>query len=115
MRQLATAADTEAFFLELPTGGDAGYKTDPLPAKMTAAVMDVLQLMENVFTEFRFDQPLNMQNPRSGGWITTFRTWVKSPSVFDRTWAKVEDTYQRGFREFVGHLRKDDTAERDVL
>jgi hypothetical protein len=113
--RLAADGTTLHLFNELQTGQSSGYNTDPIPTKMRAAVLAVLQLMENVFTEFNFEHSLNLQNPRNEGWINAFRTWVKSPILYDRVWPGVRDTYHRGFQEFISRLREQNTVERDVL
>ena len=114
MRKLAADDATNKLFTELETGEPSDYAKKELPPAMTAAVMAVLQVMENVYTEFKFEYPFNTQNPRNEGWMTTFRKWAKSP-ILNQAWRTIHDDYHRGFQSFVENLRKTDRSEPDVL
>ena len=115
MDRLGANSATEPLFRELQTGKTSNYSVTPLPPTMTSAVMAVLQLMENVFTEFSFEHPLNVQNPRNEGWIATFRNFVQSPILYEQVWPGVRNSYHRGFQEFVDGLRVTGRAESDAL
>ena len=85
MTHLAADPDTRPLFDELQSGKRSTDARTPLPTAIVSAVMTVLQLMENVHTEFRFELPLNVQNPRNEGWISTFRRWRRPRSCTTRS------------------------------
>jgi hypothetical protein len=117
MTRLASDPDTRPLFDELQSGQRSPHAATPLPTAIVSAVMTVLQLMENVHTEFRFELPLNVQNPRNEGWISTFRRWAQTPILYDEVWQKrnLRADYHRGFQDFVEALHRPSAAERDVL
>src|SRR6185503_12078443 len=49
--------------------------------RVVAAVLEIIQLMQNVFTEFRLAYPANCANPRNRGWMGVFRRWARSEVV----------------------------------
>ena len=69
-------------------------------------VVEQLQLMENVFFEFKFEHRAHRANPRSRGWMTVFRQWALSPG-FDGVWQRVQHTYNPVFQDFITRLRED--------
>jgi len=69
-------------------------------------VVEQLQLMENVFFEFKFEHRAHRANPRSRGWMTVFRQWAHSPG-FDGVWQRVQHTYNPVFQDFITRLQRD--------
>ena len=82
----------------------------PKPGAPTEAqfvyVVEQLQLMENVFFEFKFEHRAHRANPRSRGWMTVFRQWANSPE-FDGVWRRVQHTYNPVFQDFITRLQRD--------
>ena len=66
--------------------------------------LEVIQLMQNVSTEFKLDAAANQANPRAAGWMVVFRRWAGS-AAFGKVWESVKKDYNPVFREFVADLR----------
>jgi hypothetical protein len=66
--------------------------------------VEQLQLMENVFFEFGFDQAASRANPRNRGWMKVFRQWVDSPQFYEGLWPRVRHSYNPVFQAFVDRL-----------
>jgi len=66
--------------------------------------VEQLQLMENVFFEFGFEQAANRANPRNRGWMKVFRQWVESPQFYEGLWPRVRHSYNPVFQAFVDRL-----------
>ena len=45
---------------------------------MIAFGMELMQLMQNVYTEFKLEHEFNQANPRNSGWISVFAKWMRS-------------------------------------
>ncbi len=104
--------DPELAFLDLEIlGGTASgtatvTPTDPaVLRKATFFVLDLIQLMENVWFEFRLQAEINRDNPKNGGWMSVFRQWAGSTFVAS-TWARVAGNYNPLFQSFVNDLTK---------
>ncbi|MBZ5579297.1 MAG: hypothetical protein LAP40_22270 [Acidobacteriia bacterium] len=65
--------------------------------------VQLIQLMENVFTEFKLGEAANRNNPRIDGWMRVFTRWCRSASLYG-VWVKVRDDYNRLFQKFVEDL-----------
>ncbi len=65
--------------------------------------LDLIQLMENVYTDLHFRNRADRCNPSNGGWIQVFRYWTRQ-DIFQRTWLFARDTYNPLFREFYNDL-----------
>jgi hypothetical protein len=59
----------------------------------------LIQLMEDIYFDFRLDEDGAQDDPRIGGWMTLFRTWARVPSVA-YTWEAAKSTFQKGFQAF---------------
>ena len=66
--------------------------------------IEQLQLMENVFFEFGFEQAANRANPRNRGWMKVFRQWVESPQFYEGLWPRVRHSYNPVFQGFIDRL-----------
>jgi hypothetical protein len=74
------------------------------PAKMF--LLEIIQLVQNVFTEFHLEHAENRANPRNAGWMRLFVRWSSSQELKDE-WARVKDDYNPIFRAFMDeHLRE---------
>jgi hypothetical protein len=67
---------------------------------------EVIQLMENVYTEFQLEYAANRANPRNNGWMKVFQRWA-TPGGFLMTevWPRVENSYNPLFQTFVKQLQ----------
>jgi len=73
-------------------------------AKQFVFWVEQLQLMENVFFEFGFEQAANRANPRNRGWMKVFRQWVESPQFYEGLWPRVRHSYNPVFQGFIDKL-----------
>jgi hypothetical protein len=69
---------------------------------MSTFLIEVIQLMENVYTEFKLEHAANRENPRNAGWMKVFRHWRQSAVVM-QVWTQVANNYNPLFRQFVDH------------
>jgi hypothetical protein len=76
-------------------------------AKQFVFWVEQLQLMENVFFEFGFEQAANRANPRNRGWMKVFRQWVESPQFYEGLWPRVRHSYNPVFQGFIDQLHTD--------
>jgi hypothetical protein len=73
--------------------------------------LEIIQLMENVYTEFGFEHAPNRANPRNAGWIEVFRRWAQGNLFYNHIWTPVQEDYQPLFQKFMNDLhggKKDD-------
>jgi hypothetical protein len=63
-------------------------------------LLEVVQLMQNVFTEFHLEHAENRANPRNAGWMRLFVHWSSSPAL-KTEWTKVKREYNPLFRAFM--------------
>jgi hypothetical protein len=75
-------------------------------AELIAFGIELMQLVENVYTEFGFESPFNEQNPRNAGWISLFRRWLTSDILYHDVWPHIAGTYNPFFQAFVNRLRQ---------
>jgi hypothetical protein len=107
MKRLAEQADLQHLRTELVDGvaSGEGDKEDPLDPKILAFGMELIQLMQNVYTEFKFEGAFNQANPRNGGWMGVFRQWLGSDYLYKRIWRKIRGHYHSLFGEFIDRVR----------
>jgi hypothetical protein len=67
--------------------------------------LEIIQLMENVYTEFHLEYPANRANPRNAGWMKVFGRWAKSEVLYDRVWQRARRDYNPLFQQFMDDLR----------
>jgi hypothetical protein len=104
MRRLAASPELAPLYRELVS------RTPPPVSEATPAMlafgMDLLQLMQNVFTEFKLESAFNQANPRNGGWIQVFNKWVQSDLLYAQIWPMLRHDYHAIFRQFVDDLHR---------
>jgi hypothetical protein len=102
MHALATTPDLAGLMPELV----AGFPSAPAPVAATSAsrifLLEVIQLMQDVHTEFHLDDATNRSNPRNAGWMKVFLRWSQSPTLRE-VWAAVQDDYNPIFRQFINN------------
>jgi hypothetical protein len=67
--------------------------------------LEVIQLMQNVYTEFDLQHRANRANPRNAGWMEVFRRWVENDVFYEDIWGIVKDDYHPLFQQFMEDLR----------
>ena len=72
----------------------------------TSFGLELVQHIENVFTEFRFEHGLNRANPRNAGWMRTFRRWAQSGPLYNDIWQQRKNDYNPLFQKFMTTLRE---------
>ena len=107
MRRLAEQSTLEPLHLELVQGGRSKEATaaGPLAPEFIAFGMELMQLMQNVYTEFKLEHEFNRANPRNSGWISVFAKWLRSDLLYMRIWNLIREDYHGGFGAFVADLR----------
>jgi hypothetical protein len=86
---------------ELTSGKPVTRTATEASAAEIAAGMDLMQLVQNVYTEFNFETAFNRANPRNSGWMSVFRKWRKSPILSDQIWPHIRNDYHSLFQTFV--------------
>jgi hypothetical protein len=114
MRRLSEDMDLVDLLPELVADfGSPGRAAPRLNDASAMFLVEVIQLIENVYTEFRFEHAANRANPRNAGWMTVFRRWVNSPLLYGQVWQRVQGDYNPLFQQFMNdHLRR--TGVEDV-
>jgi hypothetical protein len=84
--------------------GAPTWRMGPPDPKQFVYWVEQLQLMENVFFEFGFEQAANRANPRNRGWMKVFRQWVESPQFYEGLWPRVRHSYNPVFQGFIDRL-----------
>ncbi|MBS1872864.1 MAG: hypothetical protein JSU00_06595 [Acidobacteria bacterium] len=103
--------EPELAFLDVEVlGGSVGVPppipTDPAALrKATFFVLDLIQLTENVWFEFRLQGESNRTNPKNSGWMTVFRQWVRAPFI-GGVWRQVKGNYNPLFVSFMDDLAR---------
>src|SRR5512138_3180668 len=68
---------------------------------------EVIQLIENVYTEYQLEHATNRANPRNNGWMNVFRRWAEPDGFLVKdVWPRVKDSYNPLFQEFMDQLTK---------
>jgi hypothetical protein len=70
-------------------------------------IVEQLQLMENVFSEYEFEHRARRANPRNRGWMTIFRQWAHDPALYKGVWPRVKHSYNPVFQEFIDRLHNE--------
>jgi hypothetical protein len=68
--------------------------------------LDLIQLMENVWTDLHLYQKADYENPQNVGWMSVFRYWVSQPA-FEDAWRQVSYTFNPLFQQFYETLKAD--------
>jgi hypothetical protein len=88
---------------------------NPMPAsalnkESRMFLIEIIQLMENVHTEYRLEHAANRANPRNAGWMTVCRRWAQRPVVME-VWNQVKKDYNPIFRQFIENHLQSTTVE----
>ena len=67
--------------------------------------LELVQLMENVWSDLRFTETMQRDSPSNQGWISVFMYWVRQP-MFKDAWAKASYTYNQRFQDFYQWVAK---------
>ena len=67
--------------------------------------LEVIQLIENVYTEFGLQHRANRANPRNAGWMEVFRRWAENDVFYQDIWESVRQDYNPLFQQFMEELR----------
>jgi hypothetical protein len=106
MKQLANEPEL-AFLDEQLAGITASEPAAPVSAeaerKAFFFVLDLIQLMENVWFELGFESAAIRDNPKNGGWIAMFKKWAKAPVVM-KTWEVARENFNTLFGAFFDQL-----------
>ena len=108
---LATASKFKPIDFRKLSGQERKEALKPVLAGMDPAekgfMLEVIQLMQNVHTEFRLEHASNRSNPRNAGWMATFRDWASRPALqaFLRDWS--ERLFASAPRQVRWHLDVD--------
>jgi hypothetical protein len=100
------SADPDLRFLDTQIFRGAGPQPAPSPEAERKAFyfcVDLIQLMENVWSDLRFFETANRDNPKNQGWITVFRDWSRQPA-FQEAWKRSSYTYNPLFQQFYNWL-----------
>ena len=102
MQRMAKNDDLKQLNQELTSGEPVNGRsaTEATSAEIVAG-MDLMQLVQNVYTEFNFESAFNRANPRNSGWMSVFRQWRKSPILAEQIWPRIRDDYHSLFQTFV--------------
>ncbi len=106
LKVLALDADLSFLDAELIPGGAATNVTltPAIERKVHFFILEVIQLMENVWFEFDLDSQMNRENPKNGGWMQTLRLWSSSKTV-QKVWDPSRDNYNKLFQKFFEDLK----------
>ena len=73
-------------------------------------IVDLIQLMEDVFTTYSLEHEANRANPRIAGWMRVFKRWSDDPKFRD-VWDDVKLDYNPLFRQFIGDTIEESLAK----
>jgi hypothetical protein len=104
------AGDPDLAFLDAELVGRTSTAAPATPSpdaerKAFFFILDLIQLMENVWSEFGMESDVNRNNPKNGGWMAVFQTWANAPTVA-KTWDTERLSYNTLFQQFMDRLRR---------
>jgi hypothetical protein len=67
--------------------------------------ISLIQLLEDIWVDFRLDEELQRGSPFVEGWMSLYQGWVTRSETLQNTWTSVQGTYGARFRSFVTELR----------
>jgi hypothetical protein len=107
IRSLGENPALEPFIAELLPKTPAAGNGSPVLISKDYLVFgnELIQLMENVYTEFNLHYAANRANPRNAGWMQAFGRWAQSDLFYNEIWRRVEQDYNPLFRDFMRDLR----------
>jgi hypothetical protein len=76
----------------------------PPPGEVTATQefyfgLSILQLVEDIYFDFKLDRSVWADDPRIGGWVHLFKTWKCVPAVAS-AWDSERNTFRKDFQVF---------------
>ena len=86
--------------------GAGPSKAGPAPSSPETRLflIEIIQLMQNVYAAFHLEHTENRANPRNAGWMSVFVRWAQSPALRS-VWLQVRSDYNPLFGEFMdSHL-----------
>jgi hypothetical protein len=105
MQRLADKTELEPLYTQLIK--DPPHAHQQATPGMIIFGMELFQLMQNVYTEFRLEGVYNQANPRNAGWIQVFYKWLQSDLLYNQIWDKnLRRDYHAIFVRFVDDLHK---------
>ena len=104
MRRLADTQALQPLFKELQKRRLTDRAITP---ELLASGMTLMQLMQNVYTEFQLADPFNRANPKNAGWMRVFREWAASDLLQKVIWPQIRHDYHPLFHEFFESLTRD--------
>jgi hypothetical protein len=69
--------------------------------------LDLIQLMENVWSDLGLEHSSERSNPKNAGWMSVFRVWANQPA-FSQAWERASYTYNPLFKAFFEKLKDPD-------
>jgi hypothetical protein len=104
------AGDPDLAFLDAELAGRTSAATASTPSlaaerKAFFFLVELIQLMENVWFEFGLESNTNRDNPKNGGWMAVFQMWANAPSV-TKTWQLSRGRYSTLFQQFIDNLQR---------
>ena len=102
MKTIAANPKLEALHYELVNGKawPKGHTGDASPAEVGAGI-ELMQLVQNVYTEFGLEHAVNRVNPRNSGWMSVFVKWRQSAILARKIWPTIAADYHALFQRFV--------------
>jgi len=73
-------------------------------------ILDLIQLMENVFVSCQLGNSHNRDHRANSGWMRIFRYWMRQAAV-GRVWKSQCENYTRSFRYFVDDLIREEKTK----
>ena len=111
MRRLGEEDELLDLLPELVADFGHATSTPTLNEASSMFLVEVIQLIENVYTEFHLEHAANRANPRNAGWMTVFRRWANSPLLYDQVWNKVHGDYNPLFQQFMSDQLRRETED----
>lgn len=101
-------SDPDLAFLDVELVGSSSGAAPALPTvdaerKAFFFALDLIQLTENIWFEFKLESHVNRDNPKNGGWMTLFHMWAKAPTVV-KTWKASRGSFNKLFQQFFDDL-----------
>ena len=106
MRRLADKPELADLIPELVADFARRGRSPRLNDASAMFLAEAIQFIEKVYTAYHLEHGSNRANPRSAGWMSLFRFWVRSPLLYE-VWTKVRGNYSSFFQQFMNeHLRR---------
>jgi hypothetical protein len=102
MRVLGQRPDLKPLVSELLGNAPAAssFTRPPLDESSRLLLIEVIQLIQNVYSEYRLEDEGNRANPRNAGWMRVVERWSNSPAVRE-VWKDIRQDYNPLFKRFM--------------